>query len=626
MKKINKTVLLASTLFISQAFYLTDKSQASEDYKLDQGLHSEENAVSQKPVENSTEEINVEQAEVSGASEAEKATSQNPKENIEETKEERPQAENTQAQEVSVESPEALSLEENTQKAEASPREENIIYYDDTNLDDIVKEAKEEDKTVVGETKKIEEKKYYAPNTPGYFVKSNKAVNYYENDQLVKNANLKVDNKIYRADKTGAISNPKNTWLNIGSDIYYNKEDGNFTRGISEIKNEKYYFSNEGILQKNKKLITQGAYYEVGNDGKMRLTPNKWVNVQKNIYRTLEDGSIAKGVTQIGKSNFMFDKNGRLQTNKKIIADDKYYNVNKLGVITNPKNAWLAIDGTTYRTNSNGDLVKGVSTINSNTYVFDYKTGGLIVGRPSITNGKYYDIDDRGVATNPKNSWVVYEGGKYHTNSEGYIKEGVWRVDGKLYYFGKDGLQGDTKVIQQGIEYAVDSNGVATPVDNRKANEKNLDKVMEWMFVARDNGMYYNMGAKRNTTEAADCSSAVYRSLIYGGFLDKGTFIGNTETLFAMGDRGSVMYEISEDEIDYGDIFVSGTPGKSIGAGGHTGFILNPLEDTIIHMSYSQNGVAVTPRKGYMGESSTRPVRYYRLVGANSDRLYANKK
>lgn len=149
---------------------------------------------------------------------------------------------------------------------------------------------------------------------------------------------------------------------------------------------------------------------------------------------------------------------------------------------------------------------------------------------------------------------------------------------------------------------------------------------MDWMFQAKNKNMTYNMGAGRNTETQADCSSAVYRALIYGGFLKSDAYVGNTETLFAMGAKGEVMYEIKENEIDYGDIFVAGNPGQSLGAGGHTGFILNKQNDSIIHMNYSDNGVRVTPRKGRMGDASGRPVKYYRLVGAKSSRIFVDKK
>ena len=66
-------------------------------------------------------------------------------------------------------------------------------------------------------------------------------------------------------------------------------------------------------------------------------------------------------------------------------------------------------------------------------------------------------------------------------------------------------------------------------------------------------------------------------------------------------------------EIRYGDIFVAGVPGKSLGAGGHTGFILD--RNRIIHCNYADYGVSITQRKGRMGDTKY-PVRYYRLVGA----------
>ncbi|MCI7238427.1 MAG: cell wall-binding protein, partial [Anaerococcus sp.] len=76
----------------------------------------------------------------------------------------------------------------------------------------------------------------------------------------------------------------------------------------------------------------------------------------------------------------------------------------------------------------------------------------------------------------------------------------------------------------------------------------------------------------------------------------------------------------------YGDIFVAGYPGASAGADGHTGFILNEQDDTIIHMSYTPNSVSITPRKGYMGDGRGLPVRYYRLVGGTNNETYKYKK
>lgn len=87
-----------------------------------------------------------------------------------------------------------------------------------------------------------------------------------------------------------------------------------------------------------------------------------------------------------------------------------------------------------------------------------------------------------------------------------------------------------------------------------------------------------------------DCSSFVYYALISGGFLPRGSLIGNTETLYKL--KGKVFEEIySYEDVRRGDIFIRGIEGRSAGAGGHTGIFLD--KDKIIHCSYRKNGVAI---------------------------------
>ena len=640
MKKINKTVLLASTLFLSSAVNLTN-AHASEDKNpiLNENLDSISENI-ENDLESKSESIdkqyggqafddegeggnpeleNVEYApeiadEAKNLSESSANTQEAPNNDIESTEE------NLDGENLSN------TIEEDGQATEK--RRPGLIYYDDTNLDDVLNNTYESSEVtpIHNEETQIKEENYYTSTSGGYFVKKNNKIRYYKNNKVVKNSNIKVNDKIYRADKVGNISNPKNKWLNIGDDIYYNKKDGNLARGINQIGKYKFYFSNDGILERNKKLLTESTYYEVDRLGRMNAVANKWVNVNSNIYRTVDGGKIAKGVTKVGDKDYMFDKDGKLQTNKKMIVSNKYYEVDSMGVVTNPKNKWFALDGVSYRTTEDGSLAKGVAEINGNTYVFSYENGAMITGRPSITNGLYFDIDEKGIATLIKDKWVTYEGKTFHTNEAGYVKKGVWEINGNLYCFDDNGLVLNSTYLQKGIIYTTDEKGIARQTGFKQAGNKDIDTVMDWMFRAKNDGMTYDMGPARITEKSADCSSAVYRALIYGGFLNSNAFIGNTETLFSMGAKGQVMREISESEIDYGDIFVSGVPGKSLGEGGHTGFILNKNQDTIIHMNYSDNGVSVTQRKGRMGDKSGRPVRYYRLVGAKSDRIFVDKK
>ena len=627
MKKINKTVLLASTLFITSAINLTDNSYANEDNKSLVKESVDRLSEDEKVKVDTTENLNKE--EISTDADAELDSTNQEEENTEQDK-----SENTDDKELLDENKDEQESSKSTEPSEENEEETDkripgLIYYNDKSLDDLLNESKDSsshEDPVFNESNEIKEENYYSNNDGGYFVEKNNEIKYYKGNKLVKNTCIKINDSIFRADKKGVITNPKNTWLNIGGDIYYNNNNGDIAKGISQIGKDKYYFSNDGVLQIDKKLITQGYYYEVNGMGKMNVVPNQWVSVNANVYRTLKDGKIAKGITKIGSQDFYFDKDGKLQTNKKMIVSDKYYEVNYLGVITNPKNKWLAIDGVTYRTLSDGKIARGLAQINGNTYVFDYKTGAMIVGRPSITNGLYFDINNKGVAKLIKNQWVTYQGKTFHTNNSGYIQKGAWEINGNTYYFDDNGLVLNTTYMKNGVKYKINEKGIVKVDGYKVAGERNIDKTMEWMFTAKNNGMTYDMGPARTSEKSADCSSAVFRSLIYGGFLDSNAYVGNTETLFSMGAKGEIMYEISPGEIDYGDIFVSGIPGKSLGEGGHTGFILNKNQDTIIHMNYSDDGVSITPRVGRMGDRSGRPVKYFRLRNAKSNRVYVDKK
>lgn len=659
MKKINKTLLLASTLFVSQAVTLSENAYADEGYDLNVELSTEESTdaslndqvqpISQDQVD-SYEDSNEDITLSSQSLDENEAISENkeiePELDLELEQEEK-QEENTSIENEEAETRQEEELtDEIKEESEDQEQRNDLVYYDDTNLDEILTmiddvDAKSnensqsldnkstdnqntEDQTVTEETN-IDQKVYYAPKATGVIVEEKNTTKYYENNKLVTNAQVIVNDRFYNIDSKGNATNPKAYWTVMGANLYYSDETGHIVRGIKEIKDKKYYFNNDGILQLNRLLVTNESHYDIGSEGEMVAPRNKWVTINKKKYYNDNNGKLLKGIAKIADKTYYFDIDGVLKTNKKVLTESRFYTVDENGIATNRKNYWFNLGGKTYRTNKNGSIIKGLFSEGKNTYVFDDQ-GVLFQNTSIIAGGKYYNIDKNGLVKNPKNSWVTYNGQKYHTNENGYVKEGVWKIDDKYYYFTSNGLTANKTITQQGVVYNVDENGIATKEDNNIPGEKSVDKVIEWMFNARANKLTYNMGAGRNTASQADCSSAVYRSLIYGGFLDKNAWVGNTETLFQMGAKGKVMYEVKESDIRYGDIFVAGTPGGSAGAAGHTGFILNPTDDTIIHMSYSKNGVAVTPRKGYMGDSRGLPVKYFRLVGGSSANTYLNKK
>ena len=703
MKKINKTLLLASTFLVSSSLAAADKSYADGGYDLNvdtststnddknQSQTKEENqapealenqaleseAYQEEPVTYESTSLNQTEIPQDSTSptdytlEEDSASFENEEElnneentldleneeateeaNLEDDKASQTEKETLETIEENQETSQTETEDLEASKEEASEKEnfdidEDVVIYDSKSLDDVFSEPKNnsqttyttantrieeaenkeetEDSKEATEETQIEKTNYYAPKGTGVIVNEGNSTKYYENNKLVKNAQVIVNDKFYNIDGKGNATNPKSTWSKLNNNIYYVNETGSITKGIRQVKDKKYYFNKNGILQLNKKVVTGESFYEIGSNGAMIAPKNSWLSLNKKRYYNDNNGKLLKGIAKVKDTNYYFDNNGILTGNKKLIAADKYYIVDQYGIATNPVNVWFSLGNNAYKSDENGKLTKGAKTIDDKTYVFDSK-GRLAINKSIISAGKFYQANNKGVASLKKNQWVEHDGKKYHTNENGYVKEGVWKIDDNYYYFTQNGLTANKVITQKGVVYTVDQNGVATKQDNNIAGEKSVDKVMEWMFRARSNKMTYDMGPARTSSYAADCSSAVYRALIHGGFLPADTWIGNTETLFKMGAKGTVMYEIREDEIQHGDIFVAGTPGGSIGAAGHTGFILNPFDDTIIHMNYGARGVSVTPRKGYMGDRRGLPVKYYRLVGASSTGAYLNSK
>lgn len=142
-----------------------------------------------------------------------------------------------------------------------------------------------------------------------------------------------------------------------------------------------------------------------------------------------------------------------------------------------------------------------------------------------------------------------------------------------------------------------------------------IDKMIDWMQKKDAAGVTYSMDY-RNGPRSYDCSSAVFYSLIAGGFRRPGSLIGNTDTLFSL--EGTLLKPINRaNGLQKGDIFVSGRKGGSGGAAGHTGFALNATQ--AIHCSTRFNGIGISSN----ADSAVRafngaPVYWYRLTGTTT--------
>lgn len=567
MKKLQKLTVLASTLVLSSLLSATaDKSFADSEYDIN--------------VENNTVE------------------------SIKENKE---------------------TIDEKVSNSEETFTDENLVKYSEFDKDQIEKYSIEEEvveyKSLDQEVNnKVEEKNQEENNEEEFENFTINDVIYYEEIEI-------DDNYIGPKTNTNTVSEkintrPENTINPVEEKPaepefkeIYKSNDGKFVlKSNGKVSN--YYENNQ--LVTNKDVSINGKYYSIDKDGNASPTVNKWINQNSNKYYINEKGNLAKGITKINNQDYYFNNDGSLVTKTSFVKDNKYYKVSDLGIISNPKNSWAGIGNKTYYTDNNGNLSKGLKTIGKNIYHFN-NNGEMETNKFLYAGDRFFNVDSRGVANPIRKQWVKHNGRNYYTNEQGYRCEGVWQIDGVYYNLTPYGKARDYTVVQDGITYQFDKDGKGKIVSTTKPN-KDLDVLIGWMYNGMNYGMTYDMGAKRNTKYASDCSSAVYRAMIAGGFIPEGSFIGNTETLFALGREAKVIKEISEKDIRYGDIFVSGIPGKSLGAGGHTGLIVD--KNTIIHSNYTDDGISVTNRVGRMGDASGRPVRYYRLVGGSSRKLY----
>ena len=145
----------------------------------------------------------------------------------------------------------------------------------------------------------------------------------------------------------------------------------------------------------------------------------------------------------------------------------------------------------------------------------------------------------------------------------------------------------------------------------------NIDKALKWMddrHRHKPNAPTYSMNRRGNTE---DCSSSVYKALKYAGWKSNINYIGNTETLY----REPNLKEIyNYNDVRRGDIFIRGVQGRTLGAGGHTGFFYK--KNGIVHCNYSNNGISYNDMSSYLtyflDRKRSNRERYFRPIFPNT--------
>lgn len=123
----------------------------------------------------------------------------------------------------------------------------------------------------------------------------------------------------------------------------------------------------------------------------------------------------------------------------------------------------------------------------------------------------------------------------------------------------------------------------------------NMETAIDYMYQLKNRGITYSMsGSRIGTDGTADCSGAVYISLVKGGAKPH-SYPVNTESEHAWliaNDFELIAFNKSWN-MQRGDVLIFGIKGQSAGAGGHTAIAVD--HNNVIHCNYAHNGVSVNP-------------------------------
>ena len=221
---------------------------------------------------------------------------------------------------------------------------------------------------------------------------------------------------------------------------YYTNSEGIIQTGKQTIKNDTYYFDESGKMQKGIVEIDGNRYLYGINSGKLYKSGLATVTEREyaGTYYTNSEGIVQTGKQTIGKDTYHFDALGRMQKGIVNINGIEYlYGINsgKLytsGLATVTEGEYAG----TYYTNKQGIIQTGKKIIGEDAYYFD-ALGRMQKGIIELDGKRYlYGINSGKLYTS--GFATVTEGeyaGTYYTNSEGIIQTGKQIIKKDSYYF-----------------------------------------------------------------------------------------------------------------------------------------------------------------------------------------------
>lgn len=259
----------------------------------------------------------------------------------------------------------------------------------------------------------------------------------------------------------------------------------------------------DGLAKVNAWIFeSDGTYYV---DALGHPVTSEFKVIDGKTYYFNAEGKKVSGATIIGGKRYFFDKNGVLPLGW---SEDKTAYYNEFGV---KLTGIQEIDGKTYNFGDAGTLQNGWKDVNGKSVYFH---NGELASGEIVLHGKKYNFNTDGTLSK---GWVRVGEEKAYYDDYGYRIHGWKEIDGKKYYFNKEGFAAtDTEYAG----YSFDSDGVASKIEEKEETSNGFDTATSGSIPNAKGGVA--AAALAQLGRFQDCTSLVSNALAAQGIYHHG--------------------------------------------------------------------------------------------------------
>ncbi|MDO4661755.1 MAG: hypothetical protein Q4B36_01305, partial [Tissierellia bacterium] len=163
-------------------------------------------------------------------------------------------------------------------------------------------------------------------------------------------------------------------------------------------KEDAYYFDQNNRLIRGRRNV--GGNYYIFDSATGSILRNGFKEYENKIYYLDYRGVILKGIVELNRNKYYFTIDDGMVKNKEIVADSGKYQTDSKGrafLIQRARPGWMTTKEDAYFFDQNNKLIRGRRNVGGNYYIFDFETGKILRNGFKVYDNKTYYVDDRGV-------------------------------------------------------------------------------------------------------------------------------------------------------------------------------------------------------------------------------------